>query len=73
MHAGDDLGDADEVHEVLGGAGRDVVDPGGEVDRPVDQDVEELVETEDDRRDGERDAQQRERLIARVAPVGALD
>src|SRR5215216_1649269 len=47
-HAGDDLDGADEVHEVLAGAGGDVVDPGGEVDRPVDQDVEELVEAERD-------------------------
>src|SRR4029079_805642 len=42
--AGEDLDGADEVHEVLAGTGRDVIDPGGEVDRPGDQDVEERAE-----------------------------
>src|SRR6476661_845189 len=39
---GDDLGHADDVHELLAGARRDVVDPRRQVGGPVDEDVEEL-------------------------------
>ena len=65
--AGHDLDHSDQVHRGRGAAGDDVVDPGRQVDLPVDQDVEELVEAEDDRRDGEGDPQQQERLVGGVA------
>ena len=66
--AGDDLDAAHEVHGVLGAAGEDVVELGGEVAGPVvGQHLGELVEAEEDRRDGERDAQQQERLRGRIA------
>jgi hypothetical protein len=53
---GGDLDTTDEVHEVLGGARGDVVDPPREVVGPVDGPVEELVDPEQDRRGREADA-----------------
>ena len=55
----------------MGVAGEEVVDLGGQVDRPVDEPVEELVEPEQDRRDGEADAQQHERLEGGVVESAA--
>ena len=66
--ARDDLDHADEVHGVLGRAGQDVVELGGQVLRPVvGEDLGELVEAEQDRRDGEGDPQQQERLRGGIA------
>jgi hypothetical protein len=68
--AGDDLDDADEVHELLRRAGRDVVDPVGEILRPVDEPVEELVDPHRERDRRVREPQHPERLVARVARQG---
>ena len=69
---GDDLDHADGEHRLVGVARDEVVDLGGEVDRPVDEPVQELVEAEQDRGDGEADAQQGEGLERGVASDGAV-
>src|SRR5665213_2421664 len=64
--ASDDFDHADEVHELVGGAWKDVVQARSEVDVPIHQDVEELVQPEENWGGGEGRAQYPERLVCSI-------
>src|SRR5581483_7387553 len=68
--AGHDLDDADDEHRLMGVARHDVVDDGGKILVPVDENVEELVQPEQQRRDDEADAEEEVPLVGGVGQLG---
>ena len=73
--AGDDLDAPDGTQRLLGIAGDEIVDLGGQEDAPVDEPVEELVDPDQDRGGGEADPKQGQGLVGGfVEPApGGLD
>ncbi|CDZ89726.1 hypothetical protein RHRU231_550012 [Rhodococcus ruber] len=69
--AGEDLDRSHREHGLVGGAGDDVVDPGGEIALPLGEQVRELVEAEGDRSDGEDGPEEDECLAGSDVGVGA--